>query len=197
MANKVQRRGRSKVHRKLKSNKLIKNKGFGNLDPKLRDQWDKKQSLLQNYERLGITASINSSSLLPFEVKTSNEAAMVLDTEFKVPESITRNDLREKNFIDEQEREYLEKLIERFGRDYKAMERDVLKLNYLQKSGQHLETRIKRLRAYKQALDEEEAERVQEVVLKEKEDKRKKLAAEALVASNLKLKARRIVKGKV
>ena len=194
MANKVQRRGRSKVSRRSKPNKLIK--GVGISDSLTRLAWDKKATLNQNYAKMGIQASVNSSSTLPYEVTSSSEAAMVLDTEFKAPESLTRNSNRDKFFVDENERAYLENLIERFGRDYKAMERDILKLNYLQKSAQHLETRVKRLREYKIAVTEMEKEEERIAEQNEKNEKLKSLAVKALEDARLKQEARLILKGK-
>lgn len=145
---------------------------------------------------MGIQASVNSSSTLPYEVTSSSEAAMVLDTEFKAPESLTRNSNRDKFFVDENERAYLENLIERFGRDYKAMERDILKLNYLQKSAQHLETRVKRLREYKIAVTEMEKEEERIAAQNEKKEILKSLAVKALEDARLKQEARLILKGK-
>jgi hypothetical protein len=193
MANKVQRRGRSKVSRRIKPNKL--SKGLSN-NPLVQKNWDRTATLKQNYAKLGIQASVNSLSTLPYEVTSSKEAAMVLDTEFKAPVSLTRNSNRDKFFVDENERAYLEQLIERFGRDYKAMERDILKLNYLQKSAQHLETRIKRLREYKLQLTLDEKEQERQAAEKEKEDFKKSIAIKALEDARLKLEARRILKGK-
>jgi hypothetical protein len=193
MANKVQRRGRSKVSRRIKPNKL--SKGLSN-NPLVQKNWDRTATLKQNYAKLGIQASVNSLSTLPYEVTSSKEAAMVLDTEFKAPESLTRNSNRDKFFVDENERAYLEQLIERFGRDYKAMERDILKLNYLQKSAQHLETRIKRLREYKLQVTLDEKEQERQAAEKGKEEFKKSIAIKALEDARLKLEARRILKGK-
>jgi hypothetical protein len=76
------------------------------------------------------------------------------------------------------------------------MERDILKLNYLQKSAQHLETRIKRLREYKLQLTLDEKEQERQAAEKEKEEFKKSIAIKALEDARLKLEARRILKGK-
>jgi hypothetical protein len=76
------------------------------------------------------------------------------------------------------------------------MERDILKLNYLQKSAQHLETRVKRLREYKIAVTEAEKEEERIAEQNEKKEIMKSLAVKALEDARLKQDARLILKGK-
>ncbi|KAI5820195.1 ribosome biogenesis protein Nop16, partial [Pyronema omphalodes] len=169
LQKKKNRSSNAKVSRH-KNTRVHKIKSFGNSI--IEKNWDKTQTLSQNYTRLGLSSKLNASAwcapessaftpsapgkplkkLQPGEAKiirdesgnivgvehapTADEA---LDEEWagfegeeakpvtdvvRQLEAIARNEIKKERTQSEGEKEWIERLVAKYGRDYKAMARD-------------------------------------------------------------------------
>jgi len=154
MASKKQRRGRAKVSRRPRPDKL---RGFSDSD--VARLWVRTDTLRQNFERLGVVPDVNAPAApLPLGPLASRAAvAAVLDAEDggAAAAALARNQHKAASArlrVEPAELEELRALVARFGDNYKAMERDTGGLNRWQHSAAKLATRIKRMRDFEKAL---------------------------------------------
>jgi hypothetical protein len=115
--------------------------------------WDPKRTALQNAAERGLVRNPNASSSLQL-ARGLRLAALgreeVLEMVDGVAPPLLLGSLDERNpsrgafFMKQDEVDYLQLLVEKYGANYVAMSRD-MRTNYLQHSASHLETRCTRL----------------------------------------------------
>jgi Ribosome biogenesis protein Nop16 len=117
----------------------------------------------ENYKRMGLVAEPNNeASIVRHRGDRLNRVTVadflaVVDDEPAQPLSgsiALQNPDRTPGAMKEEEVEYLQALVKKHGRDFVKMQRD-LKVNFMQHSAQHLETRMKRMELFLSSRHEE------------------------------------------
>ena len=115
--------------------------------------WDPKKTALQNIKSRGLGYKINDYPSLfrqrGLRLNASDPAEFLSMVDGVAPPLAGgtlegRNPLRHPHFMKEEEVEYLQLLVAKYGTNFQAMAKDI-KANYLQHSASHLETRCARL----------------------------------------------------
>ena len=115
--------------------------------------WDPKKTALQNIKERGLGYKINDYPSLfrqrGLRLNASDPAEFLSMVDGVAPPLAGgtlegRNPLRRPHFMKEEEVEYLQLLVAKYGTNFMAMAKDI-KANYLQHSASHLETRCARL----------------------------------------------------
>jgi len=115
--------------------------------------WDPKKTALQNIKERGLGYKINDYPSLfrqrGLRLNASDPAEFLSMVDGVAPPLAGgtlegRNPLRRPHFMKEEEVEYLQLLVAKYGTNFMAMAKDI-KANYLQHSASHLETRCTRL----------------------------------------------------
>eukprot|EP01138_Halocafeteria_seosinensis_P012699 gb/GECG01012975.1/.p1 GENE.gb/GECG01012975.1/~~gb/GECG01012975.1/.p1 ORF type:complete len:185 (+),score=38.32 gb/GECG01012975.1/:1-555(+) len=133
----------------------------------VKQNWDTKKTLRQNYEKLGLEVNPNEHKKLMESIKgyeKEDDSGMLYNVEEirktgGLPVETKKN--RVENYVPEEEQKYLEPLIAKHDKDYTKMSRD-LKLNKWQWTENKLRRRCERLEAYKQAQAQSSAEQEEE-----------------------------------
>jgi Ribosome biogenesis protein Nop16 len=133
---------------RVKPRRLFKTKGVSKF---VADVWDHKETLRHNFKVLGYSEDANKLQAGISE-RLSDTPAILVDLEEVQavaqarlkPESNTKRPL---HFISDDEMGYLKALVGKYGSDYVKMARDI-KLNNMQHTAKHLETRIARMNSF-------------------------------------------------
>ncbi|XP_072394596.1 nucleolar protein 16 [Diabrotica undecimpunctata] len=154
------------VNRKRLRNKLFKEENIGCKEVKL--SWESKKSIQTNLKEMGLSYDPNKTIKIP---KTKKQIKSVLSTEdnstmedveeaLPAPKSHVVETLeedakapRERKFrLPKNQVEWLSYLLEKYGNDYKAMEKD--KKNYNQETWKQLRRKIKRFMSIPEQFNE-------------------------------------------
>ena len=123
----------------------------------VRSRWDYTKTKKQNYEVLGLAGEVNSrhgwkvpSGVVPVEFQSVLDDQGLHQNLQAAPPNASRKGLHN---MTEDERQYLQRLVKKYGDDHARMARD-LSLNYKQHSKERLKRRCERLHKLESAEED-------------------------------------------